>query len=156
MKERGLSREAAGKLIRKTDHERRGFLQFAFHMDWNDLSLYDVVINRDKLSTGLAAQLIIEGARSQEIKECSLTALESMERLSLARRVEAAVLESRASRDAFRPHILHIEVLKKGVVRITGVAHAEDAKERLVKVVKGVPGVAQVKAEIVVAPSSAE
>jgi cytidylate kinase len=156
MKERGLSREAAGKLIRKTDHERRGFLQFAFHKDWKDPSLYDVVVNRDKLSTGLAAQIIIQAARSQEIKECSLTALESMEKLSLARRIEAAVLENRQIHDAFRPDILNIEVPEKGTVRITGVAHAEDAKERLVEVVRGVPGVAKVKAEIVVVPSSAE
>jgi cytidylate kinase len=67
MKGRGLSREATEKLIHKTDNEQRGFLQFAFHMNWNDPCLYDLVINRDKLSTDLAAKLVIEAARSQEI-----------------------------------------------------------------------------------------
>ncbi|NIS59860.1 MAG: hypothetical protein GTO13_03875 [Proteobacteria bacterium] len=143
-------------MIHKTDNEQRGFLQFAFHMNWNDPSLYDVVINRDKLSTELSAKLIIEAARSQEIKECSMTALESMERLALSRRVDAAVLESSLSRDMFYRHMVHIEVPKKGVVHITGVTHEGGAEERLLKVVKGVPGVTDVQSEIIVLPPGAE
>jgi cytidylate kinase len=154
--QRGLSREATEKLIHKTDNEQRGFLQFAFHMNWNDPSLYDLVINRDKLSTGLAAKFIIEAARSQEIKECSMTALESMERLSLSRRVDGAVLESNLSPEAFRRDMLHIEVHEKGVVRITGVTHVEGADERLLTVVKGVPGVTDVRSNVVVVPPGAE
>ena len=156
MKGRGLSREATEKLIHKTDNEQRGFLQFAFHMNWNDPSLYDLVINRDKLSTDLAAKLVIEAARSQEIKECSMTALESMERLSLSRRVDAALLESNLSRDAFRRDMFHIEVPEQGVVHITGVTHMEGAEERLLKVVKGVSGVTEVRSEVVVMPPGAE
>lgn len=156
MNQRGLSRDAADKLIHKTDNERRGFLQFAFHMDWKDQSLYDLVINRDKLSTDLAAKLIIEAAQSREIKECSMTALESMERLSLSRRVDAAVLESNLGRDVFRYDMFHMEVPEKGVVLITGVTHMQGAEERLLKVVKGVPGVTEVRSEIVVMPPGAE
>jgi cytidylate kinase len=154
--QRGLSREATEKLIHKTDNEHRGFLQFAFHMNWNDPSLYDLVINRDKLSTGLAAKFIIEAARSQEIKECSMTALESMERLSLSRRVDAAVLGSNLSPEAFRRDMFHIEVPEKGVVHITGVTHVEGADERLLTVVKGVPGVTDVRSNVVVVPPGAE
>jgi cytidylate kinase len=154
--QRGLSREATEKLIHKTDNEQRGFLQFAFHMNWNDPSLYDLVINRDKLSTGLAAKFIIEAARSQEIKECSMTALESMERLSLSRRVDAAVLGSNLSPEAFRRDMFHIEVPEKGVVHITGVTHVEGADERLLTVVKGVPGVTDVRSNVVVVPPGAE
>jgi len=148
MNERGLSRGAAEKLIHKTDNERRGFLQFAFHMDWNDPSLYDLVINCDKLSANLGGKLIIEAARSQEIEECSRTALDAMERLSLARRVEAAVLENKFSRDIFHPDILHIEVPEKGVVHLIGVA--QDEEKRLVKVVKGIPGVTELRSEVVI------
>jgi cytidylate kinase len=154
--QRGLSREATEKLIHKTDNEQRGFLQFAFHMNWNDPCLYDLVINRDKLSTDLAAKLIIEAARSQEIKECSMTALESLERLSLSRRVDAAVLESSLSSDMFRRDMFHIEVPEKGVVHITGATHMQRAEERLLKVVKGVPGVIEVRSEVVVMPPGIE
>jgi cytidylate kinase len=154
--QRGLSREATEKLIHKTDNEQRGFLQFAFHMNWNDPSLYDLVINRDKLSTDSAAKLIMEAAQSQEIKECSMTALESMERLSLSRRVDAAVLESNLGSDVFRRDMFHIEVPEKGVVRITGVTHMQGAEERLLRVVKGVTGVTDVRSEVVVMPPGAE
>jgi hypothetical protein len=156
MKGRGLSREATEKLIHKTDNEQRGFLQFAFHINWNDPSLYDLVINRDKLSTDLAAKLVIEAARSQEIKECSMTALESMERLSLSRRVDAAILESNLGHDVFSRDMFHIEVPEKGVVHITGATHMQGAEERLLKVVKGVPGVTEVRSEVVVMPPGIE
>jgi cytidylate kinase len=147
MKDRGLSREAAEKFIHKTDNEQKGFLQFAFHMDWHDPSQYDLVINRDKLSAELAVKLIIEAARSQEIKECSLGAMESMERLSLARRVEAALLENRVGQELF-----HIEVPDRGVVHITGVTDTQESEKRIVKVVKAVPGVVEVRCEVGVLP----
>ena len=153
MDQRGLSRRAAEKLIHKTDNEQRGFLQFAFHMDWTDPSLYDLVINRDKLSTDLAAKLIIGSAGSQEIKDCSATALESMERLSLSRRVEAAVLENKLSRDVLHLGVFHIEVPEKGVVHITGATGEHEAEGRLLKVVEGVPGVDEVRSEVVVVPT---
>ena len=147
MDQQGMSREAAEKMIHKSDSERRGFLQFAFHKDWNDLSLYDLIINRDKLTTNSAAKLIIEVAQSQEIKACSITALDSMERLSLLKKIEAAILENN-----FSPLEFHIEVPEKGVARITGWTHAQESKDRLLAVVKGVPGVSDVRSEVVILP----
>jgi cytidylate kinase len=150
--QRGLGRVAAEKLVRKSDNERSGFMQFAFHMDWNDPSLYDVVINRDKLGVDSAAHMIIQAARSQEIKECSLTALESMERLSLARRVQAAVLENEVASDIYHRHMFNIEVPEKGVVQVSGYANTEEARARFLKVVKDVPGVTEVRSEVGVLP----
>jgi cytidylate kinase len=147
MKERGMSREAAENLIRKRDSERRGFIRYAFHMDWNDPSLYDVLINRDKLSTDSAVKLIVKAAQSREIKECSLTALDTMERMSLSRKVEAAIIKNDLS-----PHEFHIEVPEKGKALITGWTHSLEEKERVMEVVKGVPGVAEVKSDVAVIP----
>jgi len=100
MDQQGMSRDAAEKIYRKSDSERRGFLQFAFHMEWNDPSLYDLIINEDKLGTDSAAQLIMDVAQSQQIKACSITALYTMERLSLLKKVEAAILKIRSARKA--------------------------------------------------------
>jgi cytidylate kinase len=152
MSQRGLGREVAEKLVRKSDNERRGFMRFAFHMDWNDPSLYDLVINRDKLGIDSAAGLIIQAARSQEIKECSLTALESMENLSLARRVQAAVLENEVASDIYHRHMFHIEVPEKGVVQVSGYTDTEEARARFLEVVDGVPGVTEVRSEVSVVP----
>jgi len=145
-----LSREAAEKLIRKRDSERKGFFQYAFHRDYNDPSLYDLVIQRDKIGTDLATRLITEAARSDEMKECSLTALDSMDRLALTRRVEAAVTEHELTGTLIHPDILHIEVPEKGVVHISGATQTMDAEALLRKVIKAVPGVKEIQCEIAV------
>ncbi len=149
--QRGHSREAAENLMRKKDNERRGFIRYAFHMDWNDPSLYDLFINRDKLSADSAVKLIVEAARSKEIEECSLTAMEAMERMSLSRKVEAALIKN-----DFSPHEFHVEVSQKGVARVTGWTHSSDEKERVIEVVKGVPGVSDVEPEVAVVPVAGE
>jgi len=148
--EHGLGRDVAKKLIHKSDHERRGFLRYAFHMDWGDPSLYDLVINTDKLGTDGAAKVIMEAAGSPEIKECSLTALESMERMSLTKKVQAALL-----RNNFSLTTLHVEVDEKGIAHINGLTETEKDETRIVEIVKEVPGVSDVQSAVAVPPASA-
>jgi cytidylate kinase len=69
-----LTRDTAEKRIHRADHEQRGFLRFAFNLDGNDASSYNLMVNRDKLSVELAAKLITGVAMSKEIKECSQVA----------------------------------------------------------------------------------
>ncbi len=148
MDHQGLSQETAAKMIHKSDSERRGFLQFAFHKDWHDISLYDLIINRDKLSVDSAAKLIMEVAQSQEIKECSLTALDAMESRSLSKKIEAALLKNDISLTE-----IHIEIPEKGVALIRGWTHTRENKDLLLEVVKEVPGVSEVKSEVAVVPA---
>ena len=145
MDQQGISMDAAEKIIHKSDSERRGFLQFAFQMDWNDPSLYDLIINEDKLGTDSAAQLIMDVAQSQQIKACSITALYTMERLSLLKKVEAAILKNKISSQGF-----HIDVPERGIVHITGSLNPLESESGLLEVVKGVPGVLEVKLDVVV------
>ena len=139
----GLSERAAQKMIHKSDHERRGFMRFAFHMDSDDLSLYDLVLNTQKMGDTGAAKLILEALRSQAIQECSLTALDSMDRMSLAKRVQAALLSENYVFTQF-----HIEVHEKGVVQLTGVTTTEEDKRRMVESTRKVPGVSEVREEV--------
>ena len=145
MNQRGMSSNAAEKIIHKSDNEKRGFLQFFFRMDWNDISLYDLIINRDKLGVESAARLITEVAQSQQIKACSLEALEKMGRLSLLKKVEAAILKERIdSQD------LHIEIPGEGIVYIAGSINPLESESHLLEAVRGVPGVAEIRSEVVV------
>lgn len=146
----GVSREVAEKLIEKSDHEREGFLRYAFHMDANDPSLYDLVINTEKMGTDGAEALIMEVARSQKIKECSISALESMERLSLGKKVQAEFL-----RNQFDLSLLHLEVGDKGVVYIRGLTRSQEKAQKLVDLARSVPGVNDVKSEVMVMPKAA-
>lgn len=147
----GLSEEAAARRVRRSDQEQRGFQRWAFQRDWNDLALYDLAIHRGKVSEDLAAELIVTAARSREIAECSADALERMERRSLARRVEAAVLEAR-----FSLYDIHVEVPSVGVARLVGVAPDDRSKKRLLQAVAGDPAVSEVRDCVAVVPVRAD
>jgi cytidylate kinase len=48
--EHNLTEQKAKHLIRHSDHDRAGFYQCFFHVDWNDSSLYDVLVNTDSVT----------------------------------------------------------------------------------------------------------
>jgi cytidylate kinase len=150
MEKHGLIKKAAEKMIRKQDDEKRGFFRFAFHMEWNDPSLYDLVINTEKLGIGGAAKLILEALLSDGIKECSLRALETMERMSLMKKVQASLLKEHFSYTQF-----HVEVPEQGLVQISGYTATEEDKRRMVKAARRVPGVSKVRDQIGVMPAGA-
>ncbi len=148
--QQGLSPEAAEKLIRKHDNERTGFLKYAFKIDWNDVSQYDLTINSEKLGAETAAKLIIETAKSQEIQTCSLTAMDAMERLMFSKRIEAALIEKH-----FTMGYLHIEVPERGVAHLRGFVNSEEEKQSLKEVVEGISGISEVQSDVAVIPPSA-
>jgi hypothetical protein len=151
MKDLGLGKESAEKVIRKSDNDRRGFLRFAFQMDWDDPALYDLVVNTEKLGIEGGADLIERALGLQAVQECSLNTLETMERMTLLKRVEAAIYKAKfGSFGSF-----HVEVPEKGVVQIFGFATSTEMKKQVTDAVKGVPGVTQVKGELGVLPASA-
>ncbi len=135
--------ELAEKVIYKNDHSQEGMWRYAFHREWKDLSLYDLIINTEKLGIDQAAKLIIDTAASQVIQECTMTALDAMERLSLTKRIEAALLKAR-----FSLSFLHIEVPQVGSACLRGFVNTKEDRDRLIEVVKKVPGVSEVQAEI--------
>jgi len=147
MNEQGLSWKSAEKLIRKADHEKQGFFRFAFHKDLNDPSLYDLVLNTAKLDEDAAAQIIMEAARSGKVQECTHDALDAIERLGLAKRVEAVLLRDTLSLERFQ-----VEVPQNGVVQISGLSYSEEDKEALLDAVKAVKGVQEVRADVAVVP----
>jgi len=139
IEQEGMKREAAEKVIRKSDSTLKGFFRFAYQRDWDDPTIYDMVINTEKMGSETAARLIIEAARSEEMKACSLTAIESMKRLSLAKKIEAELIKNNIYVDN-----LNIEVLENGVVNITGTALTAERKNRVLRIVKGMPEVSDV------------
>ena len=143
----GLTERAAEKMIAKSDSERRGFMRFAFKMDLDDMALYDLVLNPEKLGMEGAGQLILDALELQAVKECSLTALETMERLALLKKVQAALLK-----EHFGPAQFNVDVLEKGVVHLLGFAVNEEKKKQMIAAVRKVAGVVKVEDEIGVLP----
>jgi len=145
VKQMGSSQDAARKLIRQSDHEQEGFFQFVFHMDWSDHSLYDLVINTEQIGLDPAAKIIMEAATSNAVITCSLTALDAMEKLSLKKRVHAALLENNISTS-----YLHVDVTEKGGVQIIGAVHSPQEKKGVLEIINTVSGVLKVEENIVV------
>jgi len=146
-----LSSEAAEKLIQKNDNEQRGFLRYAFNMRMNDPSLYDLIINTEKLGTDLAVKLIVESASSDEIKACSLEAIDAMERMSQKRKIRAALIDN-----DIIVSMLHIEVPRKNAAEIRGYTYTRDDKDRIEEIVNGLSGLSEVNTDITVMPSAGD
>jgi len=134
--------KTATEIIARRDADLKGFLHYILKIEWNDPSLYDLVINVEKMGVDVAASMIVHLAESNAISECSLNALESMERLSLLKRVEAAVVK-----ENINVQELQIEVPHPGVVRLTGLIDPMRTPAGVTEVIRKVPGVARVICE---------
>ena len=144
--EQNLSRESAEKLIRKSDNERNGFFNFAFQRDLNDPSLYDLIINTEKIGDAAAAKFIIDLSASEEISSCSLTALDAMEKMSQTKKVEAVLLKNDINLT-----MLFVEAPEKGTVRINGMTATQDEKDRIFKAIQAMPEITDFQSNIRVA-----
>jgi Cytidylate kinase-like family len=55
--------------IRETDHARRRFVRTRFGQDIDDPHIYDLVINRDRMTSAAVARLIVESPRNRRIDQ---------------------------------------------------------------------------------------
>jgi len=141
--EEGLDPETAEKMIAKNDSDRGGFLRFAFDMDWNDATLYDIVINRDKLGPEGVAELILVIMQSGIMNSCTFSDLDTMKCLSLAKKVETVVMNV-----ALNPRNFFVEVPTAGVVHIAGIINPLESKDRLLDAIREIPEVTEVVSHI--------
>lgn len=145
MEEKKMEREVAEKIITRSDHDKRGFLRFAFDEDWLNPQLYDLILNTDKLSIDSAVKMVNDAAKSDEIKTCGLESVKSLGKLSLHRKVEAAFLEAGITNAN-----LFITVEDMNSVRLYGIVHSSEEKEEVEKVVKRIKEVAGIKNDLTV------
>jgi hypothetical protein len=143
MMESHVIEEVAKKIVERSDHDRGGFLRFAFNKDWLDPTLYDLIINTDKLGVESAVRMVVEAAKSDEIKTCGIESVDLLGKLSLERKVESALLESGLT----SPHVF-TSVENKDTVRVYGLAHSANEKEKIEESLKKIGGVKRVINEI--------
>lgn len=144
--ERGFRRAPAIIAIEKSDHERGGFVKFAFGRNWDNPELYDIVLNMDNLSVNVAVATVLYVARTEEIRNRSTDVANSLEMMGLAVRVEAALTEG-----GFPGSYVTTSVNEPGKVRLTGVVQVPWEKTAAERVVKGVKGVESVENQIEIA-----
>ena len=141
--QQGLNEDTARRLIKKADHEQKGFLRYAFKMDWQDPSLYDLIINTEQIGLDMAVKIIVETARSGQMKSCSLTAMEAMEKLGLEKKIRATLLDR-----GFTLSMLFFDIPAKSTVEIHGFVLSNEEKEEIPRIIRAIPGVSEVQDNI--------
>ncbi len=141
--EQNISEDAAIKLVRRMDKRFKDFVQYAFNRNWNDPSGFDLMINLDKFGIDWATNVIVETAKSEEVKECSLNALEAMASFSIQRKVDAAITQT-----AIPQAYIFVDITDKGKVHLTGSVYSGKDRKKVIEVAKNVPGVDEVTSDI--------
>lgn len=133
----------AASLIRRSDHQRGGFIHFYFDRDWNDSLGYDMVFNTLRLSPAVIVETIVAAAKEPALKEAEQGVVERIDNTILVKKIETALLNS-SSLD-YRPFKI---VADKGNATLSGYLASEDEKKLALDIVESVEGVKTVEADI--------
>jgi len=136
--------DMARSLIRRSDHQRGGFIHFYFDRDWNDPNYYDLVFNTSRLSEATIVDCIIATAKEPAIKDSDKSAVAVIDSVILSKKIETALLNAPVMED-YRPFTIAIE---KGAVSISGYIISEAQKKAAIEIVKTVKGVTSVNEDI--------
>lgn len=143
MKEKGLTYEEAKSAMERADTVQKGFIQYAFNRNLDDPSLFDIIINGDKIGEEAVVDIIVQSANAPGVHACSLKTLEFLDRLSLKRRVKAVIQQT-----SLKPESFSVEVPDPGVVQVFGEINPLESKDRILDAIRAVPGVLSVDARI--------
>lgn len=128
--------EIAREMIRKSDHQRGGFIHFYFNRDWNDPLGYDLIFNTARASQSAIIESIISAARDPRLKDCEEKTREVIDEVILCKKVETALLKSSAI------ETLHFKVSATGSVAcLSGHVHSEAEKVEILRITSEVEGV---------------
>jgi cytidylate kinase len=115
MDQQGINEKQAFRILRHSDEDSAGFIQSFFKADWEDPSLYDLIINTQKLSVDTAIMMILEAVYSPEIKDGEKKIEEKLADLILFRKVESTLMDLLGM--GFKFINIHVE---EGVVTLDG------------------------------------
>ncbi len=121
----GLSSDEAASLVHSSDNNRAGFIKHLFEADWMDAVKYDLVLNTGHVAREEAARLIEGIATSDRMQWESEEALGLMQKLALARKVDAMLFTDK------RVEARYVTVIVEdpGVVTLKGMVNSEDEKQ---------------------------
>ncbi|GAM11608.1 cytidylate kinase [Geobacter sp. OR-1] len=143
--------DLARHLIRKSDHQRGGFIHFYFNRDWQDPLGYDLIYNTTKLTAPSIVDSIVAAAKDPCLKEADLTSRDLIDNIIVNKRVETALLESQEI------EYLHFNIESdKGIVTLSGHVHSDGERKSALSIIAKVKGVKRVDDQLQVANVSAK
>ncbi|HSE95416.1 MAG TPA: cytidylate kinase family protein [Methylomirabilota bacterium] len=138
----GVDFRTTAEMVRRSDQEKFGRMRYLYDVDWGDPSLYDVVINTEKLSIDAGVDLLLGLVRRPEMVATE-TSRQMVRDRALASRVRAAL----AAHPETRKYRINVEA-EQAVIRLEGTAALEKATE----VARTVKGVVDVKGQLLEVP----
>lgn len=140
--QKGLDEEAAREYLNHSDRVRARRLKAIFGVDWRDPARYDLVLNFSRMSFETAAHLVVEAVQRGEYQPTE-ESRQAFEDLTVTSRVQAALITSQSTRN------LNLNVkAEKGQVSVWGTVDEAALEQEIIRIVKAVPGVTQVSADI--------
>ena len=142
MEDHGIGRDEAVALIGRDDKNHARWARLVLGIEWDDPSLYDVILNLDHFSIPSAVSTIEQMCLLEEFK-MDEDSRQSLEDLIVCSRIWAALTKNRPTRSAQVQIHSH-----QGLVTIRGDVGSTKLADAIVCVVKGVPGVQEVVCEL--------
>jgi cytidylate kinase len=136
------NQRAAVEFVRRDDTERAGRMRYLYEVDLDDPSLYDLVVNTEKLRYDAAVDMVERAVRRPE-----MATTEDGRRLLASRVLVSSVQVALASNPETRRYRITVEA-RDGIVVLEGTA----ALDRAVEVARTVPGVREVRTQQVEIP----
>ena len=135
--------DLARSMIRRSDHQRGGFIHFYFDRDWSDPLGYDLTFNTSRLSQESIVESIISCVKDPGLKEAEKGAAELVDNTILMKKIETALLNAPGL--DYRPFTI---VAEKGAVVVSGYIASEEEKKIALKIVSSIKGVKSVDEDI--------
>jgi cytidylate kinase len=130
------------EMVRRNDQEKFGRMRYLYDVDWSDPALYDVVLSTEKLAHEAGVEMVLGLLRRPELAATELSRQMVRDR-ALASRIRTAL----AAHPETRKYRINVEA-DRGVVQLEGTA----ALDRAAEVTRTVPGVVDVKAQLLEVP----
>ena len=92
-----------------------------------------------------AVRIVVDAAKSDEIKRCGRDSVRLLGKLSLQRKVESSLLEA----GVVNPH-LFVSAENSNTVRLYGMVNSSEEKEAVERVVKGIKDTKKIANDLVV------
>jgi len=139
----------AVKIMQHNDNERAGFHKFFFDCNWEDPSLYDLVVNTGTFSTESAIKLIKDAVSTGELKAAQKETCLKLADFSLEHEIKTAIIYKE------KVPIQFLEVhANQGVVTLSGIVPNTDDVEQCKRTANAIKGVKEVRNEIFFKPIS--
>lgn len=142
MEQFGLDEDEAIAHIRQVDKERNDWMQFFYGLNWEDPSLYDIVINLEKVSLETAYRTIITLLEQPDFKSTAESE-KALNDLTLRTRVWAELAKNETTRSAS----LHVAA-DDGRVIVSGSVGSSKVVNAVLDTARRVAGVEQLTNDV--------